>query len=176
MVKSGFTYLIPLMTRGDSHAKIIETVKGSTKIKKLIKDHSHHLMWGHVWCREEDEDDDTSSKHPAGLEFNVKHRNSMMDLPWSHEQLPTAQLKHLETRLSVELRLTESEVQTVMTYVSTKIEQDGSDKLGGQALNVAMPTGESSVKSSLLDQQERDSETWSTGHTGRNFSTMGDVR
>jgi hypothetical protein len=48
MVKDGVTYLIPLMTAGGDNAKVIETVTGAKKIKKLIQSHSHHLMRGHV--------------------------------------------------------------------------------------------------------------------------------
>jgi hypothetical protein len=48
MVNTGVTYLIPLMTGGDSNIKSIETVKGTKKIKKIIKDHANHLMRGHL--------------------------------------------------------------------------------------------------------------------------------
>ncbi len=48
MVNGGVTYLIPLMTVGGDKAKVIETVTGANKIKKLIQSHSHHLMRGHV--------------------------------------------------------------------------------------------------------------------------------
>ena len=48
MVTAGVTYLIPLMTGGDGNIKRIETVKGTKKIKKIIKEHANHLMWGHV--------------------------------------------------------------------------------------------------------------------------------
>ena len=48
MVTTGVTYLIPLMTGGDSNIKSIETVKGTKKIKKIIKEHSNHLMRDHV--------------------------------------------------------------------------------------------------------------------------------
>ncbi len=48
MVKAGVTYLIPLMTGGDGNIKRIETVKGTKKIKKIIKEHVNHLMRGHV--------------------------------------------------------------------------------------------------------------------------------
>ena len=48
MVNTGVTYLIPLMTGGDSNIKSIETVKGTKKIKKIIKEHSNHLMRDHV--------------------------------------------------------------------------------------------------------------------------------
>jgi hypothetical protein len=48
MVKGGVTYLNPLMTVGSDNAKVIETVTGVKKIKKLIQSYSHHLMRGHV--------------------------------------------------------------------------------------------------------------------------------
>ncbi len=48
MIKSGITFLIPLMTIDGDHAKNIETVRGTKKIKKLIQEHSNHLMRGHV--------------------------------------------------------------------------------------------------------------------------------
>ncbi len=75
----------------------------------------------------------------------------MQGLPWSHQHIASAHLKHLETSLPAELRLTEAEVQAAMEYAAAKIEQDGSDSHGGQGLNVAKTAGKSTVKTSLLD-------------------------
>jgi hypothetical protein len=83
MVEAGVTYLIPLMKGGDSNIKGIETVKGTKKIKKIIREHTHQLMRGHVWRRDEPEDNNPVSQRPPDLEFNSKHRNSMLGLPWS---------------------------------------------------------------------------------------------
>jgi hypothetical protein len=110
MIKSGITFLIPLMTIDGDHAKNIETVRGTKKIKKLIQEHSNHLMRGHVWRRDEDEGSPTQQR-PAGREFNVKHRHTMTGLPWSHEHITVSQIKLLEESLPAELRLTEAEVQ-----------------------------------------------------------------
>jgi hypothetical protein len=158
MVKSGITFLIPLMSIGGDHAKTIETVRGTKKIKKLIQAHSNHLMRGHVWRRDEDEGS-TVRQRPAGREFNAKHRHAMTGLPWSHEHITVSQLKLLEESLPAELRLTEAEVQVAMEYAAGKVEKDDSDSHGGQALNDANSVGKSTVKSSSLDQQERDEET-----------------
>ena len=97
----------------------------------------------------------------------------MTGLPWSHDHIAVSHLKILEELLRTELRLTEVEVEAVMEYSAAKVEKDGSDSHGGQALNDAKSAGKSTVKSSLLDQQERhgDRSSW---YTGRGFSVMGD--
>jgi hypothetical protein len=56
-----------------------------------------------------------------------------------------------------------------MEYTAAKKEQDGSDSHGGQDLNVAKTVGKSTTKTSLLDQQERDSETDQQGIPGEDF-------
>ena len=168
MVKSGTTYLIPLMTTGGDHAKTIETMRGTKKIKKLIQAHSNHLMRGHVWRRDED-DESTTQPRPAGREFNAKHRHAMTGLPWSHEHIAVSQLKLLEELLPAELRLTEAEVQAAMEYAAAKVKKDGSDSHGGQALNDTKAADKSTATSSLLDQQERDAEAGQHGALGEDF-------
>jgi hypothetical protein len=56
-----------------------------------------------------------------------------------------------------------------MEYAAAKIEQDGSDSHGGQGLHVAKTAGKSTVKTSLLDQQERDAEAGQQGIPGEDF-------
>ena len=168
MVKDGVTYLIPLMTVSGDNAKVIETVTGAKKIKKLIQSHSHHLMRGHVWRRVDDEDSPVQQT-PVGRVFNAKHRRSMQGLPWSHQHIAPAHLKHLEASLPAELRLTEAEVQAAMEYAAAKIEQDDSDSHGGQDMNVAKTAVKSTAKTSVLDQQERDAEAGQQGIPGEDF-------
>jgi hypothetical protein len=168
MIKDGVTFLIPLMTAGGDHAKTIETVRGTKKIKKLIQAHANHLMRGHVWRRDED-DEDTAQHRPVGREFNAKHRHSMTGLPWSHEHIPVSQLKLLEELLPAELRLTEAEVRTAMEYAAAKIEKDGSESQGGQVLKDAPSVGSSTVNSSFLTQQERDAEAGQQGILEEDF-------
>ena len=168
MVKDGLAYFIPLITTSGTHAKAIETVKGTKKIKKIILAHSNHLMRGHVWRREEG-DDSAAPQRPVGREFNTKHRYSMRGVPWSHHHVAASHLKQLEASLPADLRLTEAEVQAAMEYAQAKIEVDGSDCHDGQALNDAKSAGKSKVKSSLLDPQERDVEAGQHGVLGEDF-------
>ena len=102
----------------------------------------------------------------------------MTGLPWSHDHIDVSHLKILEELLRTELRLTEVEVEAVMEYSAAKVEKDGSDSHGGQALNDAKSAGKSTVKSSLLDQQERDTEAGHHGTLGEDFpswETVGSV-
>jgi hypothetical protein len=65
--------------------------------------------------------------------------------------------------------LTEAEVQAAMEYAAAKVEKDGSDSHGGQVLNDAKSAGKSTVKSSSLDQQDRDAEAGQHGALGEAF-------
>ena len=93
----------------------------------------------------------------------MKHRHSTCGLSWSHQHITVSHLKQLEVSLPADLRLTETEVQSTMEYAEAKIEVRGSDCQAGQTFNGAKSADKSTVKSSLLDQQEHDAETGQHG-------------